>query len=1167
MKANMSRAALLCLALLILSHTAGGQRRRKFENNSNNLTTKDGNVLLCPLEIVFILDSSESAMDVQFDKEKDFVSSFSRQVVKMQVSGWHLQTRLAAMQYSSSVSVIQSFNGWQDLPTFLARINAVDYIGQGTYSSYAIGNATELFVRETKEENVRVALLMMDGADHPRSPDIMAAASEAKSHNIKLFTIGLSNMVRGSHGSTRMRAVASSPAHQFVHSLYDPDLEERLLQELEKVANNECPRLKVCLCEKGDRGPPGSPGKKGEPGYEGLPGPKGARGEMGAPGRAGVEGPEGRPGFKGDKGDRGECGAPGEKGDKGLQGPLGPRGPRGEQGPQGLPGDQGPEGQEGPKGDRGLIGATGPQGDTGIGFPGPKGDKGNQGRPGPVGPAGVGEPGLLGPPGPPGLQGIPGPVGEGLPGPKGDRGYSGSTGARGPPGYGSKGDKGTIGPPGPPGPIGATGLGIQGEKGNQGPAGPPGPRGIPGTGIIGEKGVRGFPGDPGPTGEKGVGEPGPKGDPGSQGVPGEPGAPGEDGPMGSKGELGFPGPKGQEGPPGKGLSGEKGDRGERGTRGLPGPKGPAGPVGAKGKPGGFGPPGMIGAPGRGIPGPKGDPGQPGAPGPVGETGIGIPGPKGERGLPGPIGAPGMKGDGYPGPPGPPGQPGLTGEMGPEGRGLPGPKGDRGPAGPLGPVGPPSIGRLGPKGSTGQTGPPGPAGLPGEGIQGPKGDPGFPGIQGPRGPPGEGIPGQKGDRGFAGERGRKGDKGGQGDSGESGPVGRPGQKGEPGITREEVIKLIKSICGCGTTCRVSPLDLVFVIDSSESVGPDNFDIIKDFVNALIDRLTVGPNMTRVGVVLYSDITVVVSSLNQQTSRDELKAAVRRMTYIGEGTNTGTAIDKANQLFRSARPGVRRAAVVITDGQVNKRDVIRLEDPVQTAHSEGIEMFVIGVVNQSNQFYREFKTELDTIASDPDEEHVFLINDFRTLPALEKKLLSKLCENFEEDRFAGTNIIPGASESFSYDGESWRRPGRPTFNEDLSRSRTESADPEELEVFPNYDPRPEEEEDRTRAPYYREETLNRMDDLLRFTYGPNLEQPTQGPIRQTTPQPPLVLVQDDYIQAEACLQPLDPGPCLDYVVKWFYEPKANSCAQFWFGGCLGNGNKFETQQSCRNTCVIS
>ncbi|KAI4885189.1 hypothetical protein NFI96_004717, partial [Prochilodus magdalenae] len=446
-------------------------------------------LLVCVLDIAFILDSSESAQNFLFERERAFVHSFSQQIMKMQVAGWHLQARLAALQFSSTVSVVQSFADWRDLDEFTRRIDNMSYIGHGTYSSYAIGNATELFVKETKYENVRVALLMTDGADHPRSPDIIAAAAEAKSHNIKIFTISLSNLPDGCHNIATLRAVASAPAQQFCHDLSNPNLEWRLLQEL-------CPRH--CLCEKGDRGPPGSHGKKGEAGYDGVPGIKGAKGEPGAPGKTGVEGREGQPGFKGDKGDRGECGAPGEKGEKGLLGPPGPRGIRGEQaqyilknafgrkrspvasacvrfyngvylptnsgticfvcptaptflqGLSGPPGEQGPEGQPGPKGDRGFTGAAGPQGDTGIGFPGPKGDKGNQGRPGPIGPVGAGEPGLIdphrttteqGPPGLPGLQGIPGPPGEGLPGPKGDRGYNGSTGARGPPGFSIKGDK------------------------------------------------------------------------------------------------------------------------------------------------------------------------------------------------------------------------------------------------------------------------------------------------------------------------------------------------------------------------------------------------------------------------------------------------------------------------------------------------------------------------------------------------------------------------------------------------------------------------------------------------------------------------------------------------------------------------------------------------------
>lgn len=185
---------------------------------------------MCALELAFLLDSSESAMSYGFEKQKDFVRSFGAQVVNMQVADWHLRPRLVALQYSSSVYIMQGFSAWNGLDNFLAHVGSMAYIGQGTYTSYAIGNATELFVHETDDKNVRVMLLMTDGSDHPRSPNILAATAEAKGQNIKLFTISLSS--QGSQNSAKLRAIASSPAQQFVHNLNDPDLEERLLHEL-----------------------------------------------------------------------------------------------------------------------------------------------------------------------------------------------------------------------------------------------------------------------------------------------------------------------------------------------------------------------------------------------------------------------------------------------------------------------------------------------------------------------------------------------------------------------------------------------------------------------------------------------------------------------------------------------------------------------------------------------------------------------------------------------------------------------------------------------------------------------------------------------------------------------------------------------------------------------
>ncbi|KAM9340303.1 collagen, type XXVIII, alpha 1a [Symphorus nematophorus] len=1160
---------------LALSNPARCQKRRRKggQRDDNQIIINEAKTLICPVEIMFIVDSSERAKSQLFEQQKDFVLRFSTKLMQLHSPGWRLRLRLAALQYSSTVSVEHNFRDWQDLDVFQSRVASMTFIGHGTYSAYALTNATQVFNRETSSSSLRVALLMTDGTDHPRSPSAVMAAAEAKQHNIRVFTIRLSGLPREGPMGTKIRSIASAPPQQHVLTLADSRLDDRLFNELNTIVKTGCPQPKTCLCERGERGHPGSPGKPGEPGSDGAPGPKGSRGEPGINGRPGMEGLEGRTGSKGEKGEQGECGAPGKKGELGVGGPPGPRGPRGEQGSRGGPGDPGPEGPPGSKGDRGLRGAPGPPGDNGVGFPGPKGDKGNQGRPGAPGPMGRGEPGSPGPAGPPGMQGSPGFPGEGLPGPKGDRGYEGPKGSRGPPGVGYKGDKGNTGAPGLPGLVGFPGAGIQGEKGDQGPAGPTGPRGPPGVGIVGPKGDQGFPGEPGPQGERGVGEPGAKGEPGPDGAAGIPGIPGEDGAVGAKGEMGLPGLRGLEGAPGKGIPGEKGDRGDRGPRGLPGSPGPVGPAGAKGEPGSPGMMGLPGAVGRGLPGPKGDPGPVGQAGLVGEPGVGITGPKGNKGNPGPTGPPGMKGEGLPGPQGLPGLPGLQGEMGPEGKGLPGPKGDRGLPGVPGPSGPPGIGLYGPKGSTGQPGPPGPPGPPGEGIQGPKGEPGFQGPMGPRGPPGDGHPGEKGDRGLPGDRGRKGDKGDYGEPGSTGPMGRPGEKGEPGLTREEVIRIIREICGCGLKCRESPLELVFVIDSSESVGPENFELVKDFVNALIDRVSVSREASRIGVVLYSHVDMVVVSLQQQSTQDDIKVAVRKMPYLGEGTFTGSAIHRANQLFQASRPGVRKVALVLTDGQADPRDVMQFEETATEAHRAGIEMFAIGVVNRTDPLYREFQAEMNVIASDPDEEHVYLIDDFRTLPTLESKILSQICEPDDTMAFLPNSVFPPVDV-------------HPEAPEDSLFKEFPEEDNiiVELPVEPVTAPTPPPHESRRADKNQVDTKLLAMPDVLFASPGGSRGQQGPGATSVVGPQtpvdwlyevagtqapvsPPPPPLTDSSVPAEGCSQPLDPGPCREYVVKWYYDPEANACAQFWFGGCQGNANNFETEADCRNSCVYT
>jgi len=51
---------------------------------------------------------------------------------------------------------------------------------------------------------------------------------------------------------------------------------------------------------------------------------------------------------------------------------------------------------------------------------------------------------------------------------------------------------------------------------------------------------------------------------------------------------------------------------------------------------------------------------------------------------------------------------------------------------------------------------------------------------------------------------------------------------------------------------------------------------------------------------------------------------------------------------------------------------------------------------------------------------------------------------------------------------------------------------------------------------------------------------------------------------CVLPKDNGPCDNYTSKWYYDNEARSCVQFWYGGCEGNNNRFDSRIECENAC---
>uniref|UniRef100_A0A8C9KBK0 Matrilin 4 n=1 Tax=Panthera tigris altaica TaxID=74533 RepID=A0A8C9KBK0_PANTA len=156
---------------------------------------------------------------------------------------------------------------------------------------------------------------------------------------------------------------------------------------------------------------------------------------------------------------------------------------------------------------------------------------------------------------------------------------------------------------------------------------------------------------------------------------------------------------------------------------------------------------------------------------------------------------------------------------------------------------------------------------------------------------------------------------------------------------------------GPRCRTGPLDLVFVIDSSRSVRPFEFETMRQFLVGLLRGLDVGPNATRVGVIQYSSQVQSVFRLGAFSRREDMERAIRALVPLAQGTMTGLAIQYAMNVAAQAR-------------------------------ARGIEIYAVGV-------QRADVGSLRAMASPPLDEHVFLVESFDLIQEFGLQFQGRLC----------------------------------------------------------------------------------------------------------------------------------------------------------------------------------
>ncbi|KAJ8036118.1 Papilin [Holothuria leucospilota] len=55
-------------------------------------------------------------------------------------------------------------------------------------------------------------------------------------------------------------------------------------------------------------------------------------------------------------------------------------------------------------------------------------------------------------------------------------------------------------------------------------------------------------------------------------------------------------------------------------------------------------------------------------------------------------------------------------------------------------------------------------------------------------------------------------------------------------------------------------------------------------------------------------------------------------------------------------------------------------------------------------------------------------------------------------------------------------------------------------------------------------------------------------------------------DRCQQPIQVGDCTDSILRWGYNSATQQCQIFFYSGCSGNANSFDTREECELTCDI-
>ena len=152
------------------------------------------------------------------------------------------------------------------------------------------------------------------------------------------------------------------------------------------------------------------------------------------------------------------------------------------------------------------------------------------------------------------------------------------------------------------------------------------------------------------------------------------------------------------------------------------------------------------------------------------------------------------------------------------------------------------------------------------------------------------------------------------------------------------------------CSVHPIDLVFLVDGSDSISSSNFEVVRDWVLSIVESFLNKRRSLGVAVVQFSEESKVEVDYRTVRNVYEIRGSLVRMTQLRMGTNPYTALRLINsEIVQQLTPTAFKVLITLTDGTMNEdRDT----EAVETARSAFHNMMSVTVGEYENHDVSDF-----------------------------------------------------------------------------------------------------------------------------------------------------------------------------------------------------------------------